>query len=71
MIKMLKNYMNNLLKSMPIAIISSCVSVLILMNTEIFKEFDLQNILLSFFITVIIMSHLVIPFSRIVSKINS
>jgi len=71
MMKMLKNYMNNLLKSMPIAIISSCVSVSILMGTEIFKEFDLQNILLSFFITVVIMSHLVTPFSRIVSKINN
>lgn len=69
MIKFLKNYMNNLLKSLPIAVISSCVSVLVLMNTEIFKEFDLQKILLSFFITVVIMSHLVIPFSKIVSKI--
>lgn len=69
MMKMLKNYLNNLLKSMPIAIMSSCISVLVLMNTDIFKEFDLQNVLLSFFITVIIMSHLVIPFSRVVSKI--
>jgi len=69
MMKMLKNYMNNLLKSMPIAIMSSCVSVLVLINTEIFKEFDLQNILISFFITVILMSHLVRPFSRVVSKI--
>jgi len=65
----LKKYLNNLLESLPMAIITSCISVLILTNMDAFKEFDLKIVLSSFAVTVIIISHLVKPFTKIVARI--
>lgn len=65
----LKKYLKNLLESLPVAIITSCISVLILTNMDAFKEFDLKIVLSSFAVTVLIMSHLVKPFTKIVAKI--
>ena len=65
----LKKYLNNLLESLPMAIITSCISVLILTNMDAFKEFDLKIVLSSFVVTVLVMSHLVKPFTKIVARI--
>lgn len=65
----LKKYLNNLLESMPMAITTSCISVLILTNIDAFKEFDIKIVLSSFAITVLIISHLVKPFTKIVARI--
>ncbi len=65
----LKKYLNNLLESLPMAIITSCISVLILTNIDAFKEFDLKIVLSSFAVTVLVMSHLVKPFTRILARI--
>ena len=69
MTTMLKKYLNNLLESLPMAIITSCISVLILTNINAFKEFDLKIVLSSFVVTVLVMSHLVKPFTKIVARI--
>lgn len=62
-------YLNNLLESLPMAIITSSISVLILTNMDAFKEFDLKIVLSSFVATVLVMSHLVKPFTKIVARI--
>lgn len=69
MTKSLKKYLDNLLESLPMAIITSCISVLILTNMDAFKEFDLKIVLSSFAVTVLVMSHLVKPFIKIVARI--
>lgn len=69
MTKILKKYLNNLLESLPLAIIISCISILILTNMNYFKEFDLKVVLSSFAVTILVMSHLIKPFEKIVAKI--
>jgi len=69
MTKILKKYLNNLWESLPLAIIISCISVLILTNMDYFQGFDLKIVFASFAITILIMSHLIKPFAKIVAKI--
>lgn len=69
MTKIFKKYLKNLLESLPLAIIISCISVLILTNMSYFQEFDLKIVFASFAITILIMSHLIKPFAKIVEKI--
>jgi len=69
MAKIFIKYLNNLLESLPLAIIISCISVLILTNMSYFKEFDLKIIFSSFAVTILIMTHLIKPFAKIVEKI--
>ena len=67
--KLFKNYVSDFLKALPIAIICSCLSVFFLMYADIFKEIDLFKFSLSFGLTVLIMTHLVKPFTRLVAKL--
>ncbi|UOB17687.1 hypothetical protein [Abyssalbus ytuae] len=67
--KLFKQYLQDLLKSLPLAIITSCISVMILLYVDFFKDFDLFKITMSFLVTVLIMSHLIKPFSKIVARL--
>lgn len=67
--KLFKNYASDLFKALPIAIICSCLSVFILMYSDFFKELDLFKFSLSFGLTVLIMSHLVKPFTRLMARL--
>ena len=67
--KLIKNYAADFFKSLPIAIICSSLSVIMLMHIDAFKEIDLLKFSLSFGLTVLIMTHLVKPFTKLVAKL--
>ena len=67
--KLFKNYTTNFLRALPIAIICSSLSVILLMYSDIFNELNLLKFSLSFGLTVLIMTHLVKPFTRLVAKL--
>ncbi len=67
--KVFKNYASNFFRNLPIAIICSSLSVFLLMYSDIFNELNLFKFSLSFGLTVLIMTHLVKPFTRLVAKL--
>lgn len=67
--KLFKNYLSDFIEALPIAIICSCLSVFILMYSDFFKELDLFKFSLSFGLTILIMTHLVKPFTRLMAKL--